>query len=112
MCRQTPREIVSRAIPQNIKAKNKANTETIVSQNVRGLKSETRLDELFAVIKSRNILAACIQETWRSGSEVIEHDECRLITVGLEDIDQCRRGSQGVGIALSAQGADAWKAAD
>ena len=106
MCRQAPREIVSRAIPLNNKAK-KINIETIVSQNVRGLKSDARLDELFCVIKSRNILAACLQETWRSGSEIIEYEQCRLITIGLDAAEQ---GSQGVGIALNAHGVEAWKA--
>ena len=110
MCRQAPREIVSRAIPLNNKAK-KINIETIVSQNVRGLKSDARLDELFCVIKSRNILAACLQETWRSGSEIIEYEQCRLITIGLDAAEQCSRGSQGVGIALNADGVEAWKAA-
>ena len=112
MCLQAPRPVVPRAIvTKNIKAKNESFIETVVSQNVRGLKSESRLDELFSIIKARNILAACVQETWRSGFEVIEYDSCRLITVGLDDADQCRRGSQGAGIALSARGVDAWKAA-
>ena len=111
MCLQAPRAVVSRAtVTNNIRAKKKTITETVVSQNVCGLKSEVRLDELFTVINARNILAACIQETWRSGSEITEYDQCRLITVGLDAGDQCRRGSQGVGIALSARGADAWKA--
>ena len=111
MCRQAPRGIVSRATPPIITAKKKTNTETIVSQNVRGLKSQSRLDELFHVVNTRNILAACVQETWRCGFEIIEHDNCRLITVGLDDNDQSRRGSQGVGIVLSAKGTEAWKAA-
>lgn len=81
-----------------------------MSQNVRGLKSEVRLDELFTIINARSILAACVQETWRSGFEIVEYDQCRLITIGLDAVDQCRRGSQGVGIALSARGTDAWKA--
>ena len=111
MCRQAPLAVVSRAIVTNtIRAKNKTITETVVSQNVRGLKSDARLDELFAIVNARNILAACIQETWRSGFEITEYDQCRLITVGLDAVDQCRRGSQGVGIALSARGTDAWKA--
>ena len=110
MCRQAPREIVSRAVSLNNVAK-KINIETIVSQNVRGLKSDARLDELFCMIKSRNILAACLQETWRSGSEIIEYEQCRLITTGLDAADQCSRGSQGVGIALNVHGVEAWKAA-
>ena len=111
MCLQALRPVVPRAIvTKNIKAKNESFIETVVSQNVRGLKSESRLDELFSIIKARNILAACVQETWRSCFEVIEYDSCRLITVGLDDADQCRRGSQGAGIALSARGVDAWKA--
>ena len=110
MCRQAPREIVSRAVSPNNKAK-KINIEMIVSQNVRGLKSDARLDELFCMIKSRNILAACLQEIWRSGSEIIEYEQCRLITTGLDAAEQCSRGSQGVGIALNALGVEAWKAA-
>ena len=111
MCRQAPLAVVSRAIVTNtIRAKNKTITETVVSQNVRGLKSDARLDEFFTIVNARNILAACIQETWRSGFEITEYDQYRLITVGLDAVDQCRRGSQGVGIALSARGTDAWKA--
>ena len=82
-----------------------------MSQNVQGLKSQSRLDELFHIVKTRNILAACVQETWRCGFEIIEHDNCRLITVGLDVNNQSRRGSQGVGIVLSAEGTESWKAA-
>ena len=112
MCREAPHSVVSRATDMNnLQAKRKAITETIVSQNARGLKSEAGLDELFFVIKKRNILAACIQETWRSGFEDIEYSGRRLIAVGLDAANQSRRGSQGVGIALSKRDTDAWKAA-
>lgn len=39
------------------------------------------------------------------------HGQRRLFHVGLDADVQCRRGSQGVAIALSARGVEAWKAA-
>ena len=85
--------------------------QSIVSQNLRGLKSDERLEELFAGIKDRNILAACLQETWRSGVGCLENGQCRLFHAGLDEDQQCRRGSQGVAIVLGPQGVDAWRAA-
>ena len=94
----------------NIRVKRNNVIISIVSQNVRGLKSDERLEELFTSINTRNIFAACLQETWRSGNETIEYGPCRLVHGGLDPEDQCRRGSQGVAIVLSARGADAWRA--
>ena len=85
-------------------------TVSIVSQNVRGLKNETRLQELFAYILRFSILAACLQETWRNNTESLTNSNCLLFLSGLTEDRQSRRGSQGVGIALSPQGVDAWKA--
>ena len=42
-----------------------------VSQNVRGLKSDVRLNELFSYMVRMSVVAACIQETWRSDVGVI-----------------------------------------
>ena len=111
MCRQqAPDSAVSRiAVPIN-KAK-RSTIESIVSQNVRGLKSDERLEELFSSIISRNTLAACLQETWRCGTETLENGNCRLIHAGLDPDEQCHRGSQGVAIVLSARGVDSWRAA-
>ena len=85
-------------------------TVSIVSQNLRGIKSETRIQELFSYILRFSILAACLQETWRSNTESLTNRNCLLFLSGLADDQQSRRGSQGVGIALSPQGVDAWKA--
>ena len=56
----------------------------IISQNVRGIKSETRLEELFNVIAKRNALAVCLQETWRNGNDLLEQGQFKLISSGLE----------------------------
>ena len=91
-------------------SKRKLKTVTIVSQNIRGLTSATRLQEMFSHILRFSILAACFQETWRSGTETLSNSNCLLFLSGLPEDQQSRRGSQGVGIALSPQGVDAWRA--
>ena len=83
-----------------------------LSQNVRGIKSDGRLDELFVVLSTRKAIAMCIQETWRHGKEILEHNQHMLITSGLDHaVLKGKRGSQGVAIALSPDGVSAWKAA-
>ena len=94
------------------RAKKKEFTEKIVSQNVRGLKTDVRIEELLFSLKKRNAFAACIQETWRTGRVTLEHKQCRLILAGLEAKDvKRRRGEQGVGIVLGVKATAAWKAA-
>ena len=83
-------------------------TETILSQNVRGLKSEERLEELFAAIHRRSLFAVCIQETWRTDIEYLERKNCRLMLAGLKEA-KCRRGSEGMGIALGPLAVEAWR---
>ena len=69
----------------------------IISQNDRGIKSDARLQELSNVISKRNALAVCLQETWRNGSEIFEHDQYKLILSGLDkSLQTGKRGSQGV----------------
>ena len=114
MCRNTPISSVSRAdgIVNEIakKGKNKFSTETIISQNLRGLKSDARLEELFLALKLRDIFAVCVQETWRHGQQTLEHGECLLILSGLpENQMRSNRGEQGVGIVLSPQAVSAWE---
>ena len=93
-------------------AKRKLITQSIVSQNVRGLKSNYRMEELISNFNRRDLLAACIQETWRTGTEIIEVGQSRLILAGLEKTGVIgKRGSQGVGIVLGQAGVNAWKAA-
>ena len=73
-------------------ARRKISTELIISQNVRGLKSDDRIDELMNSMHKRKCLAECIQETWRSGKEVLEHGAARILLSGLE-VPVCPHGS-------------------
>ena len=45
--------------------------ESIVSQNVRGIKSDARLEELFASVSRCKTFGACLQETWRCGNDTL-----------------------------------------
>ena len=47
---------------------------------------------------------------WWSGIESLENNNCFLLLAGLDDEQQIRCGSQVVGIALSIQGVEAWRA--
>ena len=109
MCYITPPPTVSQTgrVFKNNKAKIR---EEIVSQNLLGLKSEARLEEFFFSFKSRGLLAACVQETWRTGTDTLENGGCLLFLSGLKEM-KSNRGEQGVGIALSEHGVAAWKEA-
>ena len=92
--------------------KRKLKTLTIVSQNVQGIKSEERIEELCSTLRKRKIFAACIQETWRSGNNMLLNAEFVIVTNGLpKDKNTSNRGSQGVGIVLSPAAQTAWEAA-
>ena len=109
MCYITPPPTVSQTgrVFKNNKAKIR---EEIVLQNLLGLKSEARLEEFFFSFKSRGLLAACVQETWRTGKDTLENGGCLLFLSGLKEM-KSNRGEQGVGIALSEHGVAAWKEA-
>ena len=109
MCYITPPPTVSQTgrVFKNNKAKIR---EEIVSQNLLGLKSEARLEDFFFSFKSRGLLAACVQETWRTGKDTLENGGCLLFLSGLKEM-KSNRGEQGVGIALSEHGVAAWKEA-
>ena len=85
---------------------------TIWTQNLRGLKSTARLAELFDSFRRRHVFAACVQETWRVDKDDLHDGGCALVSVGLTDAEQSRRGSQGVGVLLSCAGLAAWKKAN
>lgn len=85
---------------------------SIWSQNLHGLKSIGRLEEFFDTFRRRRVFAACVQETWRVGSEDLVNGDCVLLSVGLSETEQSTRGSQGVGVVLSRAGQDAWAKAD
>ena len=84
---------------------------SFISQNARGLKSNVKIKELCIQIKSQNILAACIQETWLNGQFIVEHDGYTFIHHGIEpNADQSKRGKEGVAIVLSRDALNAWNA--
>ena len=109
MCYTTPPPTVSQTgrVFKHHKAKIR---EEIVSQNLLGLKSEARLEEFFFSFRNRGLLAACVQETWRTGKDTLENGGCLLFLSGLMEM-KSNRGEQGVGIALSERGVAAWKEA-
>ena len=111
MCLAAPVPPVSRTDGMSNTAKRKHKTLTIVSQNVRGLKSDERVEEICSSMNQRRIFATCVQETWRSDKEALQHGNCCILATGLKRENNSRRGSQGVGIILSAAATDAWKAA-
>ena len=39
-----------------------------ISQNKRAIKSINRLEEIFHIMSTRNVLAICLQESWRYGN--------------------------------------------
>ena len=92
------------------KAKNRKSLK-FVTQNVRGLKSDSRIEELFSYINRFNVFASCIQETWRFGRENLQNGQCLLLTSGLEAEATSKRGLQEVGIVLNATAVEAWKKA-
>ena len=100
MCKETPPASVSRAagLTNNVAKNRKAIYETIISQNLLGLKSESRLEELFFCLRKRKLLAVCVQETWRPGSETLKNGNCLIFLVGLkEEQMMSNSGEQGAG---------------
>ena len=70
-----------------------------------------RLEELFAYIILMGIIATCLQETWRTGTEVLENSGSVLLLAGQDAaLQTVKRGSQGVVIALNTAGVVAWRA--
>ena len=105
-CRELP---VFQSMPSVMKPIKKL---CIISQNTRGLKSDNKIIELCNAIKYRNVFAVCLQETWRTGNSNLEHEGCVILNSGLDpSVVKCRRGEQGVGIALSKSAVAAWKSA-
>ena len=81
------------------------------TENVRGLKRDEDLEAALASVGQRGGLAACWQETWRSGNERLECPGIGAVLLAGRDQQICNRGQEGVGIALSPAGMDAWKQA-
>ena len=114
MCRKAQLPPVSRAAGPitNIAKKKIIHTEEIISQNLLGLKSEEIIEELLHSFRKRKLLAACIQETWRHGTDTLQNEDCLIHLSGLpKDQMKSNRGEEGVGIVLSKKGVEAWKKA-
>ena len=93
----------------NNSPKNK-NCVCIISQNTRGLKSDEKIQELCTTITNRNIFAACLRETWRTGASTLEHENCIIFNSGLDpNLVKSSHGEQGVGILLSSNAVTDWK---
>ena len=82
---------------------------TVLSQNMRGLKTAESITELIDVLEQRRAFACCGQETWRQGFERFEQQGWRFLGIGPEQ--QHGRGTKGVCILLSKAGARAHDAA-
>ena len=114
MCRNAPRLVASQANSHpnhgtQVNANKNMKCINILSQNVRGIKFPEQLEMLVHAFSRRGLFAACLQETWREGSEQLLLDGVRIISIGPEK--QTGRGSQGVAIALGQEGFECWKAA-
>jgi hypothetical protein len=75
-----------------------------------GLWKDEHVEEEVAWFGKMRGFALCLQETWRLGNTLEEHEGCILMNTGPEK-KLCRRGSLGVAILLSKEAKEAWKAA-
>ena len=102
----------SRNDNQNRASRRKARPQIILfTENVRGLKRDEDLEAALASVGQRGGLAACWQETWRTGKERLECPGIGAVLLAGRDQQVCSRGQEGVGIALTPTGVDAWKQA-
>jgi hypothetical protein len=84
-------------------------TRSVITQNCRGLKTDSRVTEFVSQMRERHVWAAGCQETWRSGQdEFIQDGYCFL---GVGPTLQQGRGSAGVALVLSRSATAAWQAA-
>ena len=98
----------SRNDNQNRASRRKDRPQIILfTENVRGLKRDEDLEAALASVGQRGGLAACWQETWRSGNERLECPGIGAVLLAGRDQQICNRGQEGVGIALSPAGVDA-----
>ena len=82
----------------------------IFQQNCRGLKSDTKRSEFWNTFLQRRGFAACLQETWTEGSEVLAMENGGQLLLEGPDHNP-GRGTKGLGMALSALAVDAWNRA-
>ena len=86
--------------PLQAKCDEKYHQFKVVSQNVRGLNDNTKLESIIDMMEMNRIDAYLLQETWLPGTRIIE---IRDFTIFLHSISKkgARRGERGVGIILS-----------
>ena len=75
--------------------------ESIVSQNVRGIKSEARLKKTFLYILLFGVFPVCLQEIWGCSTKLLENSNCLLFLSGLDKEQQIQRGSPGIKVSVS-----------
>ena len=91
---------------------------SIFSQNARGLIKDEKIEELCASLSRRKFFAGCVHETWRQRkAENLMNGDVHLIFGGggprrknTTDLSMDKAGTRGVGIILSTEAHDAWKA--
>ena len=103
---------VSSRHQRNNEHKNQLTEEilNIYSHNQRGLTKPDHMEELMHFLNSNKAYAACLQETWKLGDNIEEHEGNIIINHG-PPTKLCRRGSLGVSIVISRQARDAWERA-
>lgn len=84
-------------------------TLDIRQQNCLGLKSDAKLQEFTYCFGESKAFAATLQETWRTGREVLEVNGITLVLRGPST--QQGRGSKGIGFALATPAVKAWERA-
>ena len=85
--------------------------KNIFSHNLRGLTKPEHTEEFMQFLETNNALAACLQETWKLGNTIEQHNSNIIINHG-PDKKLCRRGSLGVAIVITRHSKQAWEQAD
>ena len=73
----------------------------LLAQNCRGLKVDSRIDEITDALVQWHAYAAGFQETWRKGKEQLLCASTGSLFLGVGPDEQHGRGSMGVAIWLS-----------
>jgi hypothetical protein len=82
----------------------------VATQNMRGLHRDEHVEEFMLWFKKLGLWAACLQETWRLGNTLEQHNDVVIIkTCAGPEHKLCRRGSLGVAVVLSKNAQKAWE---
>ena len=83
---------------------------TFLSQNVQGLKQDSKLEQIIDQMNEKDIDVSLMQETWLTGDLSRIINGFHILHHGLKN-ENCRRGERGVAIILSPTGFEACKCA-